>query len=151
MSGTEDDAVSLPLSSGSSSTELLSDARSLSTMARGKHPWTHLENMELIRCYYEARAAGRGYQKRLKVIWDNKNLDMFRSQNNLACQARAIINSKLLTGHELRDVKQCAILTETDPPVVSHSVVLESPSLGEEALISSIPRSEELVDNVSDC
>ena len=60
---------------------------------------------------------------------------MFRSQNNLACQARAIINSKLLTEHELRDVKQCAILTETDPS---------------SALISSIPRSEELVDNVSE-
>ena len=38
MSGTEDGAVSLPLSSGSSSAGLLSDTRSKSITVRGKHP-----------------------------------------------------------------------------------------------------------------
>jgi len=88
MSGTEDGVVSLPQSSGSSSAGLLSDTRSKSITARGKHPWSRLENMELMRCYYKARANGRGYQKRLKALWDDRNPDKsFRSTNNLACQA----------------------------------------------------------------
>jgi len=51
MSGTEDDAGSLPLSSGSSSNEPSSNARTLLNTACGKHPWTRLENMELMWCY----------------------------------------------------------------------------------------------------
>jgi len=62
----------------------------------------------------EARAAGRGYQKRLKVIWDDKNPDKsFRSTNSLACQAYAIINSKLLTEYELHDIQRHFTTGET--------------------------------------
>ena len=107
MSGTNDDAVSVPHSSGSLSAELPSDARSVTKPVRVRRPWSRLENVELMWCYYEARADGRGYQKRLKTLWDNRNPDKsFRTENNLACQARAIINSKLLSDHELQDIQQ---------------------------------------------
>ena len=132
MSGTDDDAVSLPLPTGSSSTGLLNDTRSVTSTVRGKHPWSRLENMELMRCYYEARAAGRGYQKRLKSFWDTRNPDKsFRTTNNLACQARAIINSKLLSEHELHDIQRHCMSTKTDP----------SPSIDDPLLVECTPDS----------
>ena len=152
MSGNEDDAVSLPFCSGSSSTDPSSKARSLLNTVRGKHPWTRLENMELMWCYYKARAAGRGYQKRLKVIWDGRNPDkLFRSTNNLACQARAIINSKLLSEYELKDIRQRVVSAEAGPSDISDISIREGTSLVEETVISTVPQPPEvLVDGVSE-
>ena len=158
MSGTDDDAVSLPQSSGSLSNGLLSDARSITNTVRGKRPWSRLENMELMWCYYKARAAGRGYQKRLKTLWDDRNPDKsFRSTNNLACQARAIINSKLLPEHELQDIQRQSSETDvsfmTDPP----SLECAPPEmLSEDSLLVGgtstdiAPQLEPLMDNLSE-
>ena len=63
--------VLIPPSRRSFSTELLNNTLSVTGTVRGKHPWSRLENMELMWCYYKARAAGRGYQKRLKAFWDD--------------------------------------------------------------------------------
>ena len=107
MSGTTDDADSLPLSSGGFSTELSGAMRSTNITVHGRRRWSHEENCELMRCYYHARVAGRGYQKRFKDLWDIRNPDKsFRTMNNLCCQARNVIHSHLLTEAELKDLQQ---------------------------------------------
>ena len=65
MSGTTDNANSLPPSGGDLSTEMSNAERLDCATVHGKHRWSHEENCELMRCYYTAKAAGKGYQKRL--------------------------------------------------------------------------------------
>jgi len=64
-----------------------------------------------MRCYYRAKAAaGKGYQKRLKEMWDSRNpAKSFRTVNNLCCQARNVIRSHLLTVIDLEELEQEAL------------------------------------------
>jgi len=112
MSGTEDNAGLLPLPCGSPAIELLNAERSTAATVRGRCRWSREENLELMKCYYLARAAGKGYQKRLKDLWDSRNPDKkFRSSNNLSCQARAILRSKLLSEFELCEAQLCILVS----------------------------------------
>lgn len=112
MYGTEDKIGLLPLLCGNPSTELL-DARRSVGMVCGRHHWSCEKNLELMRCYYSAKTAGKGYQKCLKSLWDSRNPDKIfsRSINNLSCQARAVLNSKLLSEFELCEAQQCTLVT----------------------------------------
>jgi len=116
-----------PLSGSSFSTELLSSPRCMTSTVCRKHPWSYLEKMELMYCYYKARAAGRGCQKRLKKIWDDKTPDkLFNSTNNLACH----VNSKLLSEHELQDIQQRAIGTTQMCQILWIAILFLKCSLG---------------------
>jgi len=104
MSGKMDDVDSVPLSDGDSSTELLSAERLVCGTVRERRRWSREENCELMRCYYKAKAAGKGYQKRLKEMWDSRNpAKVFRTMNNLCCQALNVICTHLLTVIELEE------------------------------------------------
>ena len=125
-----DDAGLLPYPSESPATGLLDAARPLSQPTQGRGKWTREENTELMMCYYTARLEGKGYRNRLKCLWDARNPSKsFRSENNLCCQARAVIHSKLLTEFELQAIEQsvsCQTSTSSDfqPTNFSHIFLL---------------------------
>ena len=117
MSSAKDNAGLLPLPCGSPSIKLLDAERSSATMVRGRRSWSREENLELMKCYYSAKAARKSYQKRLKNLWDSRNPDKtFRSSNNLSCQARAILHSKLLSEFELCEAQPCTSISVDAAP-----------------------------------
>jgi len=76
---------------------------------------------KLMKCYYSAKAAGKGYQKRLKDLWDLRNPDKtFRSKNNLSCQAHAILHSKLLSELELCEAQLFTSVSVDTAPTNDH-------------------------------
>ena len=90
-----------------------------------------------MRCYYSAKAAGKGYRKCLKNLWDSRNSDKaFRTCSNLSCQARAELKSNLLSELELREAQQCMLTINTGLSVTGEDPEL-SPSVQVNEVIDS--------------
>ena len=103
----EDEGL-LSVRCGSQSPLLLGATHPLgqSTQSR-QRSWSREEKIELMLCYYAARRDGRGYRHPLKELWDTRNPSKcFRSENNLCCQAHAVINSTVFTARELAEIER---------------------------------------------
>jgi len=89
---------------------------------RGRHKWTRDENIELMRCLYLAKQDGKGYQSRLKCLWDSRNPSKVSvSVNTLCCHARNIQTANMLTSYELTRIKEFCV-NESDLTSVTSAV-----------------------------
>jgi len=73
----------------------------------GRRKWTRDENIELMRCFYLAKQDSKGYQSRIKRLWDSRNPSKVSvSVNILYCHARNIQTANMLTSYELARLKE---------------------------------------------
>ncbi len=110
--------------------------------------WSKDENKALMRCYYKAATAGRGYMRRLAEEWQLVYPHSNMSAHSLAVRKRAILSQNLLTQLELEEIQRStnevevpavevpsAVATPTEPPPVidiSHQMPTNDINLNQE-------------------